>query len=117
MVLFNGVRTGFQWEQVKRGDLARTGKKKGNKKGVIAGLIGGILGVLMIVVVMNGMKESYDKIYGQDETPVSEQQWYTGTYAGDMSLSTPKAMKSVGQTFARGGTVGREGNGGFYVLG
>ena len=88
-------------EQVKRGDLARTGKKKGNKKGVIAGLIGGILGVLMIVVVMNGMKESYDKIYGQDETPVSEQQWYTGTYAGDMSLSTPKAMKSVGSMIKR----------------
>ena len=70
--------------------------KKGNKKGLIAGCIGGVLVILMVALVINGMKNSYDELYGDDATPVLEQQWYTGTYAGGVSLATPKAMKSVG---------------------
>ena len=72
-----------------------TGKKR-NKKGLIAGCIGGVLVILMVALVINGMKNSYDELYGDDDTPVLEQQWYTGTYAGGVSLATPKAMKSVG---------------------
>ena len=84
-------------EQVKRGDIVKPGGKKGNKKGWIAGCIGGILVVtLMVVFVMKGMKNDSDELYGDGNTPVSEQQWYTGTYAGGVSLATPKAMKSAG---------------------
>lgn len=79
-------------EQVKRGDIVKPGGKKGNKKGWIAGCIGGILVVtLMVVFVMKGMKNDSDELYGDGNTPVSEQQWYTGTYAGGVSLATPKA--------------------------
>lgn len=88
-------------EQVKRGDMVRNVKRKSNKKGVIAGLIGGLLGILMLVVVINGMKECYDKLCGQDETPLAEQQWYTGTYAGGISLTTPRVMKSAGSMIKR----------------
>ena len=83
-------------EQVKKGDTIKPTGKRGNKKGVIAGGIGGILVMLMILLVIKGMKDSYDELYGDGDTPVLEQQWYTGTYAGGASLATPKAMKSVG---------------------
>lgn len=83
-------------EQVKKGNMMKPTGKKGNKKGLIAGSIGGILVILMVALVINGMKDSYDALYGDDDIPVLEQQWYTGTYAGGVSLATPKAMKSVG---------------------
>ena len=83
-------------EQVKRGDIVKPTGKRGNKKGWIAGCIGGILVILMAVLVIKGMKNSNDELYGDGNTPVSEQQWYTGTYAGGVSLATPKAMKPAG---------------------
>lgn len=84
-------------EQVKRGDIAKPAGTRGNKKGWIAGCIGGILVVaLMVAFAMKGMKNDSDALYGDGDTPVSEQQWYTGTYAGGVSLATPKAMKSAG---------------------
>ena len=83
-------------EQVKKGNMMKPTGKKGNKKGLIAGCIGGILVILMVALVINGMKNSYDELYGDNDTPVLEQQWYTGTYAGGVSLATPKAMKSAG---------------------
>ena len=83
-------------EQVKKGNMMKPTGKKGNKKGLIAGSIGGILVILMVALVINGMKDSYDALYGDDDIPVLEQQWYTGTYAGGVSLATPKAMKSAG---------------------
>ena len=83
-------------EQVKKGDTIKPTGKRGNKKGLIAGGIGGILVMLMILLLIKGMKDSYDELYGDGDTPVLEQQWYAGTYAGGASLATPKAMKSVG---------------------
>ena len=67
-------------EQVKKGNMMKPTGKKGNKKGLIAGCIGGVLVILMVALVINGMKNSYDELYGDDATPVLEQQWHTGTY-------------------------------------
>ena len=83
-------------EQVKKGDMMKPTRKRGNKKGLIAGGIGGILVILMVVLVLNGMKDGYDELSGDNDTPVLVQAWYTGTYAGGLSLATPKAMKSEG---------------------
>lgn len=88
-------------EQVKKGNMMKPTGKKGNKKGLIAGCIGGILVILMVTLVINGMKDSDDVLYGDNDTPVLEQQWYTGTYAGGVSLVTPKAMKSEGSMINR----------------
>ena len=55
---------------------------------MIAGGIGGILVMLMILLVIKGMKDSYDELYGDGDTPVLEQQWYTGT-SGEVRLLRP----------------------------
>ncbi len=82
-------------EQVKKGDLSKpTGKK--NKKGIVAAGVGALLMVLFIVLLIGEFSKAYKAQVGDTDVPVLEQQWYTGTYAGGVSLATPKAMKSVG---------------------
>ena len=83
-------------EQVKKGDMVKPTGKKSGKKGLLAGGIGGVLGILIVVLVMNGMRKNDGELSGDNNIPVLEQQWYTGTYAGGLSLATPKAMKPGG---------------------
>ena len=82
-------------EQVKKGDLSKPAGKK-NKKGIIAGAIGALLMVLFIGLLVGEFTKTYKAQFGGSDVPVLEQQWYTGSYAGGVSLTTPKAMKSAG---------------------
>ena len=82
-------------EQVKKGDLSKPAGKK-NKKGIIAGAIGALLMVLFIGLLIGEFIKTYKAQFGDSDVPVLEQQWYTGSYAGGVSLTTPKAMKSAG---------------------
>lgn len=82
-------------EQVKKGDLSKpTGKR--NRKGIIAAGIGALLMMCFIVLQIGEFAKAYKAQAGDTDVPVLEQQWFAGTYAGGVSLATPKAMKPVG---------------------
>lgn len=89
-------------EQVKKGDLSKPAGKKSNKKGMIAGGIGALLMVLFIVLLVGESMKTLKTRFPNSDVPVLEQQWYTGNYAGNASLATPKAMG------ANGGAVKRQ---------
>lgn len=82
-------------EQVKRGNLSKPGGRS-NKKGLIAGGIGALLMLLFTTLLVIESVKTYKARVEDTDIPVLEQSWYTGNYAGGTSLSTPKAMKSVG---------------------
>lgn len=83
-------------DQVRKGDTAKSSKKRMSRKAMIAGLIGGVLGMLLVISMGIEFSKMKGKMSNQASVPVTEQQWYTGTYEGGISLSTPKALGATG---------------------